>query len=184
MIIEKIIYYYYECHSRLKRFLYNLHPNISIGKGTTIGPGCVIRCQYGGSISIGINCTISSGAQILTHGGHIRIGNNTSVNPYTIVYGQGNTTIGDNVRIAAQCCIIPSNHIFTDINTPIYLQGLSKKGILIEDDVWLGAGVKVLVGVIIRKGSIIGSNAVVTKSTNQYSVCVGIPAKEIKNRKL
>lgn len=97
---------------------------------------------------------------------------------------QGNTTIGDNVRIAAQCCIIPSNHIFTDINTPIYLQGLSKKGILIEDDVWLGAGVKVLDGVIIRKGSIIGSNAVVTKSTNQYSVCVGIPAKEIKNRKL
>lgn len=183
MIIEKIIYHYYECYSWIKRILYNLHPNISIGKGTIIEPDCLLKCQYGGSISIGKNCYISKGAQLVTHGGNIIIGNNSTVNPYTIIYGQGGTAIGDNVRIAAHCCIVPSNHIFSDVNNPIYLQGLSKKGIVIEDDVWVGAGVKVLDGVVIRKGCVIGANAVVTKSTNEYSINIGIPAREYRKRK-
>ena len=48
-----------------------------------------------------------------------------------------------------------------------------KKGIVIEDDVWIGAGVKILDGVIIRKGCVIGANTVVNKSTEQYGIYVG-----------
>lgn len=60
---------------------------------------------------------------------------------------------------------------------------MNRKGIVIEDDVWLGSGVKVLDGVVIRKGCVIGANAVVTHSTEAYGVYVGIPAHKIKSRK-
>lgn len=115
-------------------------------------------------------------------GGDIIIGDNCTINPYTIVYGQGGTKIGNGVRIAAHSVIVPSNHIFDDPNEFIYKQGLSKKGIVIEDDVWIGAGVKILDGVTISKGSVIGANSIVTRSTEQNGVYVGIPAKLIKKR--
>lgn len=87
------------------------------------------------------------------------------------------------MRIAAHCTIVPSNHIFDDPNEFIYKQGLSKKGIVIEDDVWLGSGVKILDGVTIKKGCVIGANSVVTRSTEEYGVYVGVPAHKIKSRK-
>ncbi len=101
---------------------------IQIGKNTMIEPHTVLRCQYGGNISIGENCYISQGAQLLTHGGDIIIGNDCTVNPYTIIYGQGSTKIGNGVRIAAHCVIVSANHIFSDITQPIYKQGLSTRG--------------------------------------------------------
>ncbi|WP_446785264.1 acyltransferase [Macellibacteroides fermentans] len=100
----------------------------------------------------------------------------------SVIYGQGGTNIGNGVRIAAHCVIVPSNHIFDDPDEYIYKQGLSKKGIIIEDDVWLGAGVKVLDGVVIKKGCVFGANSVVTKSTEKNGIYVGIPAKLIKYR--
>ncbi|MCX7595635.1 MAG: acyltransferase, partial [Fischerella sp.] len=61
-------------------------------------------------------------------------------------------------------------------------QGVTCKGIIIEDDCWLGHGVTVLDGVTIGKGSVIGAGAVVTKDIPPYSVAVGIPAKVVKSR--
>jgi len=183
MILNYLSYYYSRIVNEYKRFILNLNPNIQIGKHTIIEKGSIIRIQYGGKIQIGNNCIISNGAQILTHGGNIIIGNFSTINPYTIIYGQGGTQIGNYVRIAAHCCIVPSNHIFASTEIPIYKQGLSKQGIVIEDDVWLGSGVKILDGVRIKRGSVIGANAVVTHSTEEYSISVGIPAKQIKSRK-
>lgn len=162
--------------------LYNVKPNISIGKGTIFESRVVVRTLAGGSIKIGRNCSISEGAQILTWGGDIVIGDNSTVNPCAIIYGQGGTIIGKGVRIAAHVVIVPSNHIYSDPDKYIYTQGLSKKGIIIEDDVWLGAGVKVLDGVTISRGCVVGANAVVTKNTEPFGVYVGIPAKKIKSR--
>ncbi len=157
---------------------------ISIGDHVTIEKGVKINCIAGGQITIGDFCEIRSGVQLLTWGGDITIGNNTSVNPYTVIYGQGGTKIGQGVRIAAHCVIVPSNHVFADPDVFIFKQGLSKKGIVIEDDCWLGAGVKVLDGVRIEHGCVIGANAVVTKDTQRNGVYVGIPAKLIKYRGL
>lgn len=52
----------------------------------------------------------------------------------------------------------------------------------IEDDVWIGAGVKVLKGVTIGKGSVIGAGAVVTKDIPPYSIAAGVPCRVIGKR--
>lgn len=65
---------------------------------------------------------------------------------------------------------------------PIREQGVTREGIIIEDDCWLGSGVKVLDGVTIGKGCVIGANSVVTKDIPPYSVAVGAPARVIKKR--
>lgn len=182
-IIERLINYLQYKLNRMRCTYFNIIYGIGFGKHCLVEKGVIIKSVYGGKITIGDNCQISAGAQILTHGGDITIGSNCTVNPLSIVYGQGGVNIGNNVRIAAHCVIVPSNHIFADITVPIYLQGLSKKGITIEDDVWLGAGVKVLDGVTIGKGCVVGANSVVTKSLEPYGVYVGIPAKLLKYRK-
>jgi galactoside O-acetyltransferase len=75
------------------------------------------------------------------------------------------------------------NHVFDDLQRPIREQGITAQGIVIEDDVWLGAGVTVVDGVTIGRGSIIGAGAVVTTDIPPYSIAVGIPAKPVKDRR-
>lgn len=168
--------------NRLRPIYFRLFYGIKIGNNCIIERGVLLKNQYGGSITIGNNCQISKGAQILTHGGDIIIGDNCTINPMTVIYGQGGLKIGNNVRIAALCAIIPSNHIYADTKIPIYLQGLSKKGITIGNDVWLGAGVKVLDGANIGEGCVVGANSVVTRSLPSYGVYIGTPAKLLKKR--
>lgn len=157
--------------------------NITIGDNTKIEGNAMIICSSkDDKIEIGSNCIIKSNTRIDSHGGNIKIGNLCSVNPNSILYGLGGLTIGNHVRIAAHCLIVPANHLFKDINKPIHYQGISKKGIVIEDDVWVGGRVTILDGCIIRKGCVIAAGAVVTKETDYYDIIGGIPAKKIGNR--
>jgi acetyltransferase-like isoleucine patch superfamily enzyme len=119
---------------------------------------------------------------LITYGGDIDIGVNCSVNPYCVLYGLGGLKIGDNVRIAAHTVIVPANHTFDDPSIPICRQPETKKGIIIEDDVWIGAGCRILDGVRIGRGSVIGAGSVVTKSIPEMSVAVGVPARVIRRR--
>ncbi|MEA5551758.1 DapH/DapD/GlmU-related protein [Anabaena cylindrica UHCC 0172] len=112
----------------------------------------------------------------------IKIGQDTFIGPGVCIAGPGNIKIGKYCLIAAHTGIYANNHNFTDPIEPIKYQGITRKGIVIEDDCWLGHGVKVLDGVTIGKGSVIGAGAVVTKDIPPFSVAVGIPARVIKNR--
>jgi acetyltransferase-like isoleucine patch superfamily enzyme len=165
----------------LQRYYYYFR-GIKIGKNNKISLFASIKKVYGGSIIIGNLCEIHKGAIIHSYGGTIRIGDNCSINPYCILYGHGNLTIGNGVRIAAQTVIIPSNHNYSNVDRYIYQQGETSLGVKIEDDVWIGSGVKILDGVCIATGCIIGAGAVVTKSTKPYGIYVGLPAKFIKKR--
>ena len=134
---------------------------IKIGKGTRIRKWSCFK-PYGGSIEIGQNCTINS---------------------FCHLSGNGGISIGDNVMIATQCVIISANHNFSRTDIPINKQGETREKIIIEDDCWLGAGVKVLAGVTIKKGAVIGAGAVVTGDIPEYAVAVGVPAKVLYDRR-
>lgn len=111
----------------------------------------------------------------------IEIGENTYIGPYTCLSG-ARIKIGKHCLIASHSGIYANNHNYADPTRRIKEQGNSYKGITIEDDCWLGCGVKVLDGVTIGQGSVIGAGAVVTKDIPPYSIAVGVPAKVVSKR--
>ena len=144
----------------LRYFFYHLigFP-LNIGSNANIFPHVNFKFINGGSITIGNNCMIEDYAIIATHGGNIKIGDNFGMESFSILYGAGGLTIGNNVIIAAHTVVIPSNHNFDRLDLPINHQGVNKKGITIKDDVWIGTGCKILAGVVIGKGVVIGAGS-------------------------
>ena len=112
---------------------------IELGPGCRIDHGAKVRRVGGGRIVLGDRVHVHSGAMLLSYGGDIKIGERSSINPYSILYGHGGLTIGRCVRIAAHCVLIPSNHGIK-LGQLIHEQPETRVGILIEDDVWIGTG--------------------------------------------
>ena len=79
----------------------------------------------------------------------------------------------------------PVNHSFEQKSQLIQRQGfkVSKGGIVIEDDVWLGAGCVLLDGAIIRKGCVVGAMSLIRGELPAYSIHAGNPLKLIGWRK-
>lgn len=134
-----------------------------------------------GRIQLGNSIIVSRGVVIDTSGGEIAFGDFCSVNPYCVIYGHGGLTIGNSVNIAAGSIIIPANHTYED-HTRINSQPLNAKGIEIEDDVWIAAGTKILDGVRISKGVIVGAGSVVVRSLPEAYVCSGVPCIPLRKR--
>jgi acetyltransferase-like isoleucine patch superfamily enzyme len=113
----------------------------------------------------------------------ITIGKRCFIGEFNVVRGQGGVHIGDDVYTGPMVQILAVNHVYDDPSRPIREQGITAQGIVIEDDVWIGAGVVVLDGVTIGHGSVIGAGSVVTDDIPPYSIAVGSPAKPIKDRR-
>jgi len=135
-----------------------------------------------GSVRIGQKAFLRRGIVIDAQRGSIDIGRNVSLNDYAILLGRGGITIGNDVRIAGHAMVVSFDHNFDDPTQPIRMQGVTKKPIVIEDDVWIGAGAKILGGSHISEGCVIGANAVVKGRTEPYGIYVGAPARLIKRR--
>lgn len=139
------------------------HPDggVTIGDGTYIHLHCVISAAYHGFVQIGRDCSIGAGSQI---------------------YGAGGVTIGDGVMIAGQTMIIASTHATSDLETPMYRQLNTAKGVNIASDVWLGANVLILDGVTIGQGAVVGAGSVVLRDVEPAAVVAGVPARVIRYR--
>ncbi len=155
---------------------------IRLGPGTVVERGAVLSNRKGGTIRLGERCVIRGGARLETFGGDIRLGAHCSVNPYTILYGHGGLTVGQGVRFAAHVVVVPANHTFAETGTPIFRQPMSTRGIRIGDDVWVGAGVRILDGVTVGEGAVVGAGAVVAGDLEPYTINVGVPARPVGRR--
>ena len=194
---RKIIFFGHSCYRRiflvkksllrnLLRLHYALQGGTKISRKANISPNAILQLSHSiystPQLVVANSVKIKEYAVLAPRDGFIKIGENSSINPFCVLLGYGGITIGSNVRIAAGSYLIAFNHNFDDIKTPIAKQGNNKKGIVVEDDVWIGAGVKILDGVTIGTGSVIGANSTVTKNIPPFSVAVGTPAKVIKIR--
>jgi acetyltransferase-like isoleucine patch superfamily enzyme len=155
---------------------------VRIDPSSTVSWRSVFRTFGGGSISIGKNCEIDAFAMLTTYGGNISIGDHCSLNSFAIVYGHGGVKIGNGVRIAAHAIIIPANHKIPAEGHLLYQSGLTMKGITIGNNVWIGAGAKILDGVCIESNAVIGAGSVVTKAVPARTTVAGVPAQVIRTR--
>lgn len=110
--------------------------------------------------------------------GDVVIGHGTVINSGCVLYTGNGISIGRNVLIAANCTLAPTNHAFGDPDKPIREQGFqpSRGGIVIGDDVWIGANCVLLDGATIGSGSIIGAASLVRGTLPPFCVAVGCPA--------
>lgn len=150
---------------------------IDVGEGLRIGRNATVSVEKEAKIRFGSNVYIGEGCIIKCYGGELVIGDNVSINAHTFINASGGVYIGNDTRIATKCVLIASNHIFSDPNLPIRLQGVTREGIKIGSNVWLGANVKVLDGVSIANNSVIAAGAVVNKTLEKEGLYAGIPAK-------
>jgi acetyltransferase-like isoleucine patch superfamily enzyme len=155
---------------------------IQVGSDTWISWRSVVRAGVGGRIRIGDRCEIDPYAMLLGYGGEISLGNDCSLNPFVILYGHGGLHVGNGVRIAAHVVIIPANHNPSTSDVPLRDSGLTTKGIRIDDEVWIGAGARILDGVRIGRGAIVGAGAVVTQSVDAGCTVAGVPARVVRRR--
>jgi len=178
-----------------------------VGEGVVFGRNITLRHPQ--KISLGANCFIDDNVILDAKGEENRgleLGENVYIGRNSILScKEGSILIGDYSNISSNCSLLSEteiklgkycflaghcylvaggNHSFDDITTPIMFQpSFSKGGISIADDVWLGAGVIVLDGVTIGRGSVVGAGSVVTQPLPEYSVAVGSPAERIRNRR-
>jgi acetyltransferase-like isoleucine patch superfamily enzyme len=114
---------------------------------------------------------------------NLEIGNNVSIHPMCYIDASGGIQIGNDVSIAHNSTIMSEEHIYTELKKNIKDQGIEYRKTIIEDNVWVGAGSRILGGSMVRSGSIVAAGAVVKNEIKNNSIVGGIPAKIIKERK-
>ena len=165
------------------------HPQmIRIGKNVIVEDYVIINAlsnkgvQIGDNVKIARYSLIECTGVIRNIGEGIMIGNNSSVGAFSYLGGQGGIKIGDNVIMGPRVSFHSENHNSNDREVPIRLQGESRKGIIVENDCWIGAGSIILDGVHIYNGVVIAAGSVVTRDVKSYTVVGGVPARPIKER--
>jgi acetyltransferase-like isoleucine patch superfamily enzyme len=138
--------------------------------------------SFGGRILISDGVSVSEGVIITPYGGTIEIEANTYIGPYCVLYGHGGLSIGRNTMIGAHTVVVPANHGFELDGVPMNAQPLTQEGISIGEDVWIGAGCRVLDGVRIGRGAVIGAGSVVSKDIEPYAIAYGAPAVVARSR--
>jgi len=158
---------------------------IRLGDGSYLDEGVYIHACPAG-VEIGPNTLVMHGAVLhvynfrnLPHAG-IRIGRSSLIGEYTVIRGQGGVTIGDRVYTSPHTQIIAVNHVFDDPARPFIYQGITAEGIVIEDDVWLGAAAVVTDGVRVGRGAVVAAGAVVTRDVPPHTVVGGVPARVLR----
>ncbi|HNU03478.1 MAG TPA: DapH/DapD/GlmU-related protein, partial [Anaerolineae bacterium] len=72
------------------------------------------------------------------------------------------------------------NHVYDDPTRPMADQGITAQGIVVEDDVWIGAGAIITDGVRVGRGAVVAAGAVVTGDVPPHTVVGGVPARVLK----
>lgn len=129
---------------------------------------------------IGLGTRINSGFHFDSN--NIKIGKNVVINHFFNFFDAGKgarLTIEDNVFIGPNCHIAAMSHEIGDEN-----QRAGKtyvKDVVVGRGTWIGADVKILPGITIGSGCVIGVGSVVTKDTEDNSLYVGVPARKVKD---
>jgi len=160
------------------------HPQLKLSTGVRLFGFDSDRLIVGEKSAVGEGTILSFGGDAEGFGS-ISLGENTWVGEFNNLRanGSGDIQIGRDCLISQFCSLVSSNH-------GVGRDGIIRdqepdgkcSGIVIGDDVWLGAGAVVTAGVSIADGAVVGANAVVTVDIPAYEIWAGAPAKKIGER--
>jgi acetyltransferase-like isoleucine patch superfamily enzyme len=162
--------------------------HLSLGSNVFIGDYTYINGLSQKGFHIGNNVRIrefgwmQATSDLNDPGKGIVISDDVYIGPRCYFGAGGGITIGSKVVIGSSVELLAENHRFEESEIPIQDQGVSRKGIVIEDDVWIGNSVIVLDGVHIGRGAVIGAGSVVTKDVPANAVVAGNPARLLRYR--
>lgn len=159
---------------------------MSLGDHVTIDDGCSLDARGAQSpedFVIGPRTLIARDTCLVIKSGHLRIGANGSIGSQCYLSAVSGIEIGDDAIIAGQCYFGGGRYKTSLGAGPMVTQGLITKGpVVVGNDVWIGAGARVLDGVRIGDGAIIGAGSVVAKDVPENAIAAGIPARQIGTR--
>jgi len=114
----------------------------------------------------------------ITYPWKLTIGDYSWVGDFVELYTLGPIEIGRNAVVSQYSYLCTGSHDMTAISFDIFA-----KPIVIEDEVWVAAGVFVFPGVTIARGSVIAAKSIVRQSTEEYGVYAGTPLRFLKDRR-
>jgi acetyltransferase-like isoleucine patch superfamily enzyme len=133
---------------------------IAVGSGTFLGRGTILSCKDGD----------------ITLGDHVNIGF------YSEIFSGSSVTVGAYGLFAAYTYLVGGGHEFDRSGVPVVEQARRSQGITLGENVWLGAGAKVMDGVRIGRDVVVGAGAVVIDDLPDGAVAVGVPARVVRRR--
>ena len=136
----------------------------------------------GDSVSIGAFSQVIVSTSLAEPGQYIKLGSRVGIGEFAYLGGGGGLSIGDDCIIGQYFSCHPENHLHGDYDALIRLQGVTRQGISIGPNCWIGSKVTVLDGVIIGAGCVVAAGAVVTRPVPAGSVVAGVPARVIASR--
>lgn len=158
---------------------------VHLGHSVYLDRGAYLHACPGG-ITIGDRTLVMHGSILhvynfrnLPHA-FIRIGADSLIGEMNVLRGQGGITIGERVYTSPLVQVLAVNHVFDDPVRPFVEQGITAEGIVIEDDVWIGAGAIITDGVRVGKGAVVAAGAVVTRDVPAHTVVGGAPARVLR----
>ncbi len=162
---------------------------IKLGRGVSVGRYCYIDALSAGGITLGNNVSIGRHTSIECSGSlrklglGMKVGNGVGLGTHGFFGCAGGVEIGKNTIFGNFVSLHSENHDFSEMNVPIKHQGVTRAGIVIGEDCWIGAKVTILDGVTIEKGCVIAAGSVLPAGLYE-SFCVygGVPAKLLRKR--
>jgi acetyltransferase-like isoleucine patch superfamily enzyme len=172
---------------RALRFVAGLKRMIDIHPTARVSTLADIEDSVRGTrVSIGAHTVIDSFVKLKPAGGRgdVVIGDHVAINSGCVLYSGNGIRIGNHVAIAANCTFAPVNHAYARRDRLIAEQGFlpSRGGIVIEDDVWIGANCVLLDGAVLRRGCVVGAGSLVRGEVASYSVQAGHPLRQLGQR--
>ena len=166
------------------------HPGrIRLGDNVIISEGCILDGRHESapvSIALDDNVILSNGVMISCKNGSVTIGANTGLNAGCVVQSTNGcpVAIGRDCIVGQGCLVIGGGSYHLDrLDLPIRDQGIRDDGgLTLADNVWLGGHVTVLGGVRMGSGSVAAAGAVVTRSVPENTICMGVPARAVRER--
>ena len=167
-----------------------LHPAcLWVGDDVTVEDYGYLHClsargvRIGSHTSIDRNLWLHCGGKPDDHAhGYFEIGEHSFIGCSAVMGAGGGIRVGNHVLIGQCVNIHAESHRFEGPIQLIREQGVSYRGVMIEDDVWIGSKVTILDGVTIGRGAVVGAGSVVDQSVSPYAIVAGVPARVIGTR--